>query len=236
MVVKSKNINFIMIFVFIAATLLFHNTVIAECPNNPGQTESGEQNEPNCLNIPFNPPPPDQIDPAVTQQLTIGVSPRNPPPYHWSVGLTDGSGFSLAYATTTLPTNTLNISPSACGTATITVSDNFGNACVKEIRSTGGRWVQISYQHINCTWVALKIMSKEEIHGGDKWTEGWCVTDWQPRSQAELPCSAYCGTCEGLPPHTSPPEFPAGHKCLTPPWTCKWCKVVWCYHYRWKCR
>jgi len=58
-------------------------------------------------------------------------------PYTWSVS---GTGFTLASSVTTALTNTLNADGTACGTATITVTD--GNSCeiTGYVRCTTGTW------------------------------------------------------------------------------------------------
>jgi hypothetical protein len=59
-------------------------------------------------------------------------------PYNWSV---TGTGFSLASAVTSVLSNTLSASGSACGTATVTITDECGTTVTAKIRCTSGSWV-----------------------------------------------------------------------------------------------
>ena len=60
------------------------------------------------------------------------------PPFTWSVSGTD---FSLDNETTTSRQNTLNAGASACGTATITVTDDCGDEITGYVRCTYGEWI-----------------------------------------------------------------------------------------------
>jgi len=59
------------------------------------------------------------------------------PRYSWSVA---GTGFSLTNATTTGLTNTLNADATACGSATITITDDCGTVATGYVRCTTGGW------------------------------------------------------------------------------------------------
>lgn len=61
--------------------------------------------------------------------------------FTWSVA---GTGFSFNSATTTDRTNTLSADATACGTATITVTDACGTEITGYVRCTTGTWVQKS--------------------------------------------------------------------------------------------
>jgi len=58
------------------------------------------------------------------------------PPFSWSVS---GTGFSIP-ASTDGRTNTLSADETACGTATITVTDHCGDNCTGYVRCTEGQW------------------------------------------------------------------------------------------------
>lgn len=63
------------------------------------------------------------------------------PPFQWSVAGTD---FSMSNATTDSRTNTINAGASACGPATITVTDVCGDSCTGYVRCTTGSWTEKS--------------------------------------------------------------------------------------------
>lgn len=63
------------------------------------------------------------------------------PPYIWAVS---GTGFTMTDATTTGLTNTLNADATACGTATITITDDCGTSLTEYVRCTTGQWINKS--------------------------------------------------------------------------------------------
>ncbi|KKL91355.1 hypothetical protein LCGC14_1895540 [marine sediment metagenome] len=69
-------------------------------------------------------------------EVSIGVT-GGTPPYTWSVS---GTGFSLEFTTTTSGNNTLYADDTACGTATITVTDVCGCSVVGYVRASDGEW------------------------------------------------------------------------------------------------
>lgn len=81
---------------------------------------------------------PIEIDPDVSKPVYVsgGV-----PPYHWEVL---GTGFSVAQEWTDNPFNSLYASPSACGTAHITVTDICGNVVTGHVLCSAGDWVLIT--------------------------------------------------------------------------------------------
>jgi hypothetical protein len=60
-------------------------------------------------------------------------------PFNWSV---TGTGFSFDDSTTDERTNTLSADDTACGSATITITDKCGDSCTGYVRCTEGQWVQ----------------------------------------------------------------------------------------------
>jgi hypothetical protein len=90
-------------------------------------------------NDPFTTPETIAIDSQITVAVTGGCG-----PFEWTVS---GTGFSMAMDQTEGGSNTLIASPSACGAATITVTDNCSNSVNIEIRCTTGHWNVICNFH-----------------------------------------------------------------------------------------
>lgn len=88
---------------------------------------------------------PETIDQSetVTVLVTGGKS-----PYEWSV---DGTGFELAQAATSSGSNKLASGDSACGPATIEVTDDAGQKVIGYVRCNEGQWVRIKIDH-SCNW------------------------------------------------------------------------------------
>ena len=81
----------------------------------------------------YDPNNPDEIDRnnSVAIKVIGGF-----PPYTWQVS---GNGFSIP-SSTTVRTNTLSADSTACGAATITVTDNYGVPVTGYVRCTTGTW------------------------------------------------------------------------------------------------
>lgn len=77
---------------------------------------------------------------AQSASCTVAVT-GSDGPFDWSVS---GTGFTLDSATTTGLTNTLNADASACGSATITVTDACSRSTTGYVRCTTGQWVEKS--------------------------------------------------------------------------------------------
>lgn len=97
--------------------------------------------------------------------------------YSWSVS---GTGFSFANATTLARVNTLIADETACGTASITVTDDCGTTVTGEVRCTEGEWVIQGYANWSGLPDAAKCVAQgsaagcdattvEEIVGGERW-------------------------------------------------------------------
>ena len=73
---------------------------------------------------------------STNSEVVVGVF-GGYPPFTWTVS---GSGFSLAYDETNERTNTLISSSSACGAASITVTDGNGLQAIGSLRCISGKW------------------------------------------------------------------------------------------------
>ena len=74
---------------------------------------------------------------ASTKTLTVQ---NGAGPFTWAVS---GTGFCLAYVTTTGRSNILRADNTACGPATITITDYCSNSCTCEVRGTTGTWCSL---------------------------------------------------------------------------------------------
>ncbi len=101
-----------------------------------GPTFTGNHNYPSGWfpEFQYDPNNPDEIDRNSSVEISVigGF-----PPYTWQVS---GNGFSIPSSTTD-GTNTLSADGTACGTATITVTDVCGDSCTGYVRCTTGKWV-----------------------------------------------------------------------------------------------
>jgi len=82
----------------------------------------------------WNPDNPEEIDRNSSVEISVigGF-----PPYTWQVS---GNGFSLSLNETEVPSNALYANETACGAATITVTDNYGVPVTGYVRCTTGGW------------------------------------------------------------------------------------------------
>jgi len=152
-------------------------------------------------------------------------------PFSWEVS---GTGFTLAAASTDSRTNTLIADGTACGSATITVTDNCGDSCTGYVRGTTGRWDQKSY---NCD---LPGVGTETYQGEGRWNYELIVgyqkqtqrTDYTGTANYELCATHGCadGTdCLGsrVPCQNEPTEeFPDRSVCY---------RIVYTWYYEWEC-
>jgi hypothetical protein len=97
------------------------------------------------------------------QRIALAVS-GGKPPYTWTV---QGTSFTLASQSTTDGNNQLSAGNSACGAATITVTEKGGQSITKYVKCTTGKWVQISTD-TSCTVGAGISILCEEIVGNRK--------------------------------------------------------------------
>ena len=227
-------------------------TVADECWNGEGggPTFTGNHNYPSGWfpEFQYDPNNPDEIDRNNSVALKVIGGTQ---PYTWSVS---GNGFSLPNSTTAR-TNTLSADDTACGTATITITDNCGDTCTGYVRGTTGQWVQKS---ADCpmkgnigtiTGVNGLDTSFEYINGYQKQTH---VNTWRGGSAHEscaeselIDCLAYCEDPPGLEceycidwdpvynvfrtpcrDNPDPPSYPEAKTCYT--------NSQWKY-YEWEC-
>jgi hypothetical protein len=187
---KSKMfINF-----FLALTILFcfhlnHNSIAGDCDDISSgggiPTVTGDHNIPENWNpgLQFDPNNPDEIAPNSSISLNvIGGC----PPYTLSVS---GNGFSMTG-------NTLFSDDTACGSATITVTDACGNNATGYVRSTSGRWVLESTCNGQLPGCSAWHCSAEVVIGKNYFVAVFAVCD---QSQAPDCCGSpaitSCGHC-----------------------------------------
>jgi len=198
-----------------------------------GPTGGGEPQASGCYNISFAPPPPDEVQPDGENplEIPIGITARNAPPYHWSI---EGSGFNLINPPEpNIYEKILVVGPDACGTATITISDNYNGICEAQIRSTSGRWTKVFEDTEGCGVAYWRTAIL--ITGGDKWQETWCYKFWQPPYSADCNNLGWCGRCRVTSTHTSPPPAQDTSQCVIGNTTCVYCWVTSRLHWTWVC-
>lgn len=94
-------------------------------------------------------------------------------PYSWSVA---GTGFSMANATTSGVGNTLNTDGIACGTATITVTDDCGETTTGYVRCTVGTWSEIPFTSCVIGGAITEGDGRTRIEKKWKLVEDWDTT------------------------------------------------------------
>jgi len=124
----------------------------------------------------------DTIDPE--DQIALSVA-GGAGPYKWSV---QGTGFSLGASETEGGVNLLNAGDTACGSATITVTDWCGTTVTGYVRCTAGKWVLIE----EFCGYAGEDPPYTTIVGDLKYLERYC---------SHSPCAQNCPPpCEGYTP------------------------------------
>lgn len=184
-------------------------TVAEECWKSKG---GGPTFPGNCAYTPdwytefqYDPNNPDEIDRNSSVEISVigGTS-----PYTWQVG---GTGFSLSEGTTEGLINTLIANDTACGTATISVTDSCGYSCSGEVRGADGHW-QLVVNEAIATWdnrpgECLCGTASERISGGSKYQTVWyggtnmSLRNWNVFGSPNAPycdgCDYSCYGCEG---------------------------------------
>lgn len=94
------------------------------------------------------------------------------PPFHWIVS---GQGFSLLLSETQSRDNVLIADATACGTASITVTDQCGFNVTGEVRCVSGQWCLIqSCEHTTLRGTYLGYYHAVEIRGKYKYEAYFC--------------------------------------------------------------
>jgi hypothetical protein len=177
----------------------------------------------------WDPANPEEIgeNSSVNVSVIGGVS-----PYKWSV---NGTGFWLSSDQTEGLSNTLNADDIACGSATITVTDNFGDKVTGYMRCTNGQWVLKDQcgndSGWNCTY----------LEGNKKWTlSWWCGTGDPGYNYCGMDCMCLCTSywgkiaCSGSPGGNCYPCWFVRANCHDPnnPHNYAW-PAYW--YYEWGC-
>jgi hypothetical protein len=129
----------LMILTFVFCLHLSGLTVADDCWDREGggPTVTGDYTYPPGWfpEFQYNPNNPDEIDRNSSVEISvIGGT----PPYTWQVS---GNGFSIPSSTTDR-TNTLSADDTACGAATITITDDCPTVATGYVRCTAGKWVE----------------------------------------------------------------------------------------------
>ena len=151
-----------------------------ECPV-PRSTTTDNWEYPEGWSFEWDPTNPEEIDSGCTIYISVigGVS-----PYAWSVS---GTGFWLSFNETEGSSNTLNAGDTACGSATIWVTDNFGDKVTGYVRGTNGQWVLKAQCGNNSGWNCTYV------EGNKKWTlSWWCGTGDPYYNHCGMDCLCLC--------------------------------------------
>jgi len=131
------------------------------------------------LKFQYDPNNPDVIDRNSSVKISVigGI-----PSYIWQVS---GTGFILSEGATKGLTNTLIANDTACGSATITITDKRGDSCTGYVRCTAGSWAKKETGYA-CGFVGSCFFhqyncatAKVVINGYKKWefpaNNGYCA-------------------------------------------------------------
>ena len=180
------------------------------------------------------------------------------PPFSWSVA---GTGYSFAQTKTQSRSNTLITDGDACGTATITVTDDCGDTATGYVRGTTGEWIEkeemyaycpaglfVSGQCTECAEDAGGCLDNagpsETIIGNKKWyfSLGGCVgvDDGDNCDSGSIRYMKISGCAEpdNPPPCGNPLScYDGGESCNPHYETCTGIGCVWelCTYYEWEC-
>ena len=108
-------------------------------------------------------------------------------PYKWSVS---GTGFWLSSDETEGLSNTLNADDTACGSATITVTDGPGDVAIGYVRCASGYWVLKGH------YCGLSGMFDEQFQSGN-WP-AFRKTVGNQRQEQYIHSMTYAGGCAGV--------------------------------------
>jgi len=129
-----------------------------------------------------------------------------------------GAGFSLTSAETDGLTNTLEADGTACGSATITVTDDCGESCTGYVRCTTGRWANrtlVMYNRVG------NPMSGQQFNTVGKYRYYVFWYGAPPSTMCWQHCRDGCWTCPGDLLHfvTNNPYGVIGTSVF---WECSW--------------
>ena len=127
---KRFEIGLLVLFLIICLHLIGVKSMACEV-----QTVTANVTYPEGWFLTYSPNNPETIEPSSEETIRIfGCR----PPFTWSV---EGNGFDLSDDETVTLFNTLGADGTACGSATITITDNFGASDTGYVRCTNGQWV-----------------------------------------------------------------------------------------------
>jgi hypothetical protein len=129
-------------------------------------------------------------------------------PFDWEV---EEEGFTLAESRTYGFNNIIYADETACGTATITVTNREGSSVTGYVRCTEGQWIEVdeelAYPNGNCLGGYLNTTPVEVIIGDTKWTGDKC-TIWDGNRCATANCENCschnCSNCSAMTGTTDP--------------------------------
>jgi len=218
-------------------------TVAEECWKSKGGGPTFPGNL-KYLKFQYDPNNPDVIDRNSSVEISIigGI-----PTYTWEVS---GNGFILSEGATKGLNNTLIANDTACGTATITVTDKGGASCTGYVRCTAGSWVKKETGYAcgfagNCSFHQNDCATaKEVISGYKKWefpaNNGYCAYEETcDLNSVNWDLDVGGGTCSSS--VTYPPPCGSPKDCHDDSCTGIMSYEVGCVHrkyvyYEWKCQ
>jgi len=166
-------------------------------------------------------------------------------PFNWSV---EGTGYSLEHAVTGGRTNTLYADETACGPATITVTDECEDSCIGYVRGTEGEWV---FKEFGCIMPGTGI--EVGSGSGPPWVDYEYISGYKKQTQktywmgvrnytscAEDDCCSACndgdcseGSCQECIGDGRIPCLPEPTELLPDRSSC-W-KNILVYYWEWEC-
>ncbi len=127
---KRYEIGFLVLILIICLHLIGVKSMACEV-----QTVTANVTYPEGWFLTYSPNNPETIEPSSEETIRIfGCR----PPFTWSV---EGNGFDLSDDETVTLFNTLGADGTACGSATITITDSFGESDKGYVRCTTGIWL-----------------------------------------------------------------------------------------------
>lgn len=149
------------------------------------------------------------VAPGGDVDLSVNFGGQPCPPFTWV--LVNGNGFSLENTTTEVGANTLIAGASACGSATVRVTDNCLNSATGYVRSTIGIWAPFASGVCMLPGVSAEFIGVDNqssiwtfhgIYGMYRQVQqlrqqgmGWCQYYGQPGSYRPPPPGESCDTC-----------------------------------------